>query len=240
MAAFVMRRWVGPVALLVLVLAGCSDHEPSSKSHAPATSTPTSSRTPAPSASPTASPTGAGIPDDFPLAQGLTANSDTKVTTPRRDVKGVDLGPGCWRGAWPGAAVDRLVVQQVGPELSVTRELAVYPDVATARAVADKVRVRATRCHRLAATSGQAAMVVTLLGGDHPGAAHVAASFAETTAGGEPGGGVFVFTRVGRAILAVEDSGEWTRGSAVRGARAVERADRVAVARLCLFRAAGC
>ena len=141
-------------------------------------------------------------------------------------MKGVDLGPGCWRGAWPGAAVDRLVVQQVGPELSVTRELAVYPDVATARAVADKVRVRATRCHRLAATSGQAAMVVTLLGGDHPGAAHVAASFAETTAGGEPGGGVFVFTRVGRAILAVEDSGEWTRGSAVRGARAVERADR--------------
>ena len=82
-------------------------------------------------------------------------------------------------------------------------------------------------------------MDVTLLGGD-TGTAHVAASFATTMAGGQPGGAVFVFTQVGRAILAVEDGGEWTRDSAVRGARDLERADRDLVARLCLFRDAGC
>jgi hypothetical protein len=228
------------MVLLALVLAGCDGHDPSSKGQAPATSTPTSTRTPAPTSSPNASPAGAGIPDDFPLAQGLTADADNTVTTPRRDVKGVDLQSRCWHRSWPGAAVDRLVVQQVGPELSVTRELAVYRDVATARAVAQKVRVHAAQCHRLPATSGQPAMDVTPLSGGHTGVAHVASRFAETTAGGEPGGAVFVFTRVGRAILAVEDSGEWTRGSAVRGARKLEGTDRVVVARLCTFRAAGC
>jgi hypothetical protein len=49
-----------------------------------------------------------------------------------------------------------------------------------------------------------------------------------------------VFTRVGRAVLAVEDSGEWTRGSAVDGARDLVRANRVVVAHLCELSEAGC
>ncbi len=211
--------------LLVVLLAGCSSHETPSRAQAP---------------TPTASSNGEGIPDDFPLAQGLVADGETTISTPRRDVPGVDLAPRCWGGAWPGAALDRLVVQQSGPELSVTRELAVYPDAATAAAVAKRVRVRAAHCHRLPATSGQAATDVTPLGDRNPRVAHVAASFAETTAGGQPGGAVFVFTQVGRAVLAVEDGGEWTRASAVRGARDLQRTDRDVVAHLCLFRDGGC
>jgi hypothetical protein len=221
--------------LTVMVLAGCSNHQTSSQGPTPTGSASSTTHTP----TTTASPNAAGIPDDFPLAQGLTADGDNTVTSPRRDVQGVELEPRCWGGAWPGAAVDRLVVQQVGPEMSATRELAVYPDAATAAAVGKQVRVSAAHCHRLPPTSEQAAMDVTLLDGD-TGTAHVAASFATTTAGGQPGGAVFVFTQVGRAILAVEDGGEWTRDSAVRGARDLERADRDLVARLCLFRDAGC
>jgi hypothetical protein len=136
--------------------------------------------------------------------------------------------------------VDRLVVQQVGPELGVTRELALYPDAETAEAVVEQVRVDAAHCHRLPATSKRAAMDVTLHRVVDTGVADVAASFSETLTGGQPGGSVFLFTPVGRAILAVEDSGEWTRASAVDGARDLERAERDLVARLCVFRHTGC
>ena len=119
------------------------------------------------------------------------------------------------------------------------RELAVYPDARTAAAVADEVRAGAAHCHRLPATAEEDALRVTVVGnGD--GATHVAAAFAETLAGGQPGGAVFVFTRLGRAILAVEDGGEWAPASLVDGAREVQRADRGVVARMCLFSDAGC
>jgi hypothetical protein len=233
-----LTRSVGPTLLLAMVLAGCGDHESSSGAQTPTTSatTPTPTSTPAM----TASPDAAGIPDDFPLAQGLSADGDTKVSTPQRDVKGVDLDPRCWGDGWPGAAVDRLVVQQVGPELGVTRELAIYPDAPTAVRIAKRVSTDAAHCRRLPATSEQPAMDVTLLGNADDRVGHVAASFAETMTGGQPSGGVFEFTRVGRAILAVEDSGEWTRDSAVSGARDLRRTDRDVVSRLCLFRDAGC
>jgi hypothetical protein len=138
---------------------------------------------------------------------------------------------------WPGAAKGRLVVHQVGPELGVTRELVVYRDAAAARTVGDQVRVRATRCHRLPATPHRGAMDVTLQGSAHPRTTTV---FTETLHGGRPGGAVFSFTRVGRAVLAVEDGGEWTRESAVAGARALERSGQDVVARLCMFTKPGC
>jgi hypothetical protein len=235
-----LTRWAGPVALLAVVLTGCRDQAPSNSDQTSATSAPTSTHTSTPTLTPTASPSAAGIPDDLPLTQGLIADGDTTVTTPQRGVRGIDLQPMCWGGTWPGAAVDRLVVEQVGPELGVTRELAVYRDPAAAAAVAKQVRVDAAHCHRLPATSERGAMDVTLHGDDDTGVAAVAASFSETLTGGQPGGAVFVFTRVGRAVLAVEDSGEWTRESAVDGARHLERADRDLVARLGVFDDAGC
>ena len=78
-------------------------------------------------------------------------------------------------------------------------------------------------------------MDVTSYGNIDTGVPHVVASFSETLAGGQPGGSVFVFTRVGRAVLAVEDSGEWTRDSADDGTRHLERADRSLVERMCVF-----
>jgi hypothetical protein len=227
---------VAAMLLTAMVLAGCSDHEPSGKGQAPARSAASSPGTPAS----TPSSNGPGIPDDFSLAQGLVTDRETTVSRARRGVRGVDLSLRCWDRTWPGAAVNRLVVQQVGPELSVTRELAIYPDAATAAAVGKQVRLKAERCHRLPGTSEQAAMVVTPLGDGDTEATHVVASFAETMAGGQPGGAVFVFTQVGRAVLAVEDGGEWTRASAVSGARHLQRTDRDLVAQLCLFRDAGC
>jgi hypothetical protein len=172
------------------------------------------------------------------LAQGLVSDGENTVSAPRRDVKGVDLQPRCGGGAWPGAAVDRLVVEQVGPELGVTRELAVYGTAAIAAAVAEQVRADVDHCHRLTATSRRAATVVTSY--RDTGVADVSASFSETPAAGQPGGAVFVFTQVGRAVLAVEDSGEWTRGSARTGVRRLARADRGVVARLCVFGKSGC
>jgi hypothetical protein len=226
------------MVVLAVVLAGCGGHAASSHGPTPTPSAPTPTGNQTGTPTPTAAPNAAAIPDGFPLAQGLTADADDKVTGPRRGVPGVDLEHQCWGGTWPGAAVDRLVVQQVGPELGVTRELATYADAATAAAVATQVHVRAARCHRLPATSAGPASEVTMLGDD--GGDHVATSFAETSADGQPGGAIFVFTRVGRAVLAVEDGGEWTRDSAVRGARDLQRTDRGLVARLCVFRDAGC
>jgi hypothetical protein len=218
------------VVLLALFVAGCNGHSTSGAGPALGSS---------PTRSSTTSPSGTGIPDDFPLAQGLVADGDSTVSPPQHDAQGVHLERSCWRHAWPGPAVDRLVVQQVGPELGLTRELAVYADPATAAAVAERVQVRAVRCHRLPASAMGAAMDVTSYADSGTGFAH-AASFAETLTGGQPGGSVFVFTRVGRAVLGVEDSGEWTRDSAARGVRDLERADRDVVARLCAFSDAGC
>ncbi|MGA8245633.1 MAG: hypothetical protein WB797_01895 [Nocardioides sp.] len=225
--------------VLAVVLAGCGDHRQSASGPGSATSTPTGTPTPTTSTS-TTQPNATGIPDDFPLAHGLAAGGDTTVSAPKRGVPGIRLQQVCWRDAWPGPAVDRLVVEQLGPELGVTRELAVYPDAATASAVAEQVRVDAAHCHRLPATAGEAAMDVTLHGDADAGVPHVVASFSETLTGGQPGGSVLVFTRVGRAVLAVVDSGEWTRDSAAAGVRQVERADRVLVARMCVFTHAGC
>ena len=132
------------------------------------------------------------------------------------------------------------MVQQVAPEESVTRELAVYRDRATATAVAEKVRAQAAQCHQLPASSDGDAMDVTLEGRADGGDGRLTTGFAETLTGGQPGGSIFVFTQVGRAVLAVEDSGEWTRDSAVDGVRSLERADRGVVARLCVFTDAGC
>jgi hypothetical protein len=228
------------VVLMVIVLAGCGGQSSSDPGQAATKSAPTSTPTPKPAPTPSASRSAAGIPDDFPLALGLVADGDNKVTTPRRNGKGVGLERTCWGAAWPGAAVDRMVVEQVGPELAVTRELAVYPDRATATAVGERVRVRAAHCHQLPTTSEGAAMDVTLERDVDTGGAHSAVSFAETLTGGQPGGSVFVFTQVGRAVLAVEDSGEWTRGSARDGVRDLKRTDRALLARMCVFRDAGC
>lgn len=238
--AIVGSHRLGLVVLVVIVLAGCSEPSSSDSGQASAKSASASPRASTTSPTPTASHNAAGIPDDFPLALGLKADGDTTVTTPQRNVKGVDLQRRCWGGVWPGAAVDRLVVQQVGPELGVTRELAVYPDPAAAAAVGKQVRVRVAHCHRLPATSDGAAMDVTPEDDVVTDGANLAVSFAETLTGSEPGGSVFVFIQVGRAILAIEDSGEWTRESAVDGARDLERADRALVARLCVFRDAPC
>ncbi|WP_155918306.1 hypothetical protein [Marmoricola sp. URHB0036] len=228
--------WVWPV-LLAVALAGCGGEESPTSSRDATTSTPAPTPSPTPTETPTKTPKTAGIPDDFPLAQGLAADGETKVSTPQRSGNGVSLQQRCWGEVWPGAAKDRLVVHQVGPELGVTRELVVYRDAATARAVGEQVRVRATRCHRLPATPHRGAMDVTLQGSAHP---HTTTVFAETLHGGRPGGAVFAFTRVGRAVLAVEDGGEWTRESAVAGARALERSGRDVVARMCMFTEAVC
>lgn len=233
-----LARRLGPVVLLAVVLAGCGDRGVRGADAAGPASAPTSTRNPA--TNPTTSPNASGIPDDFPLAEGLVADGDITVTTPRRDVKGIGLDPTCWGRVWPGAAVDRLVVEQVGPELGLTRELAVYPDAATATAVVEQVRADAARCHRLPATSESAAMDVTPLGHDDTGDVGATTSFAETMAGGQPGGSLFILTRVGRAVLAVEHGGEWTRGTADLGARDLQRADRDLVDRLCLFSGPGC
>jgi hypothetical protein len=231
------RCRAGAALLLVLVLAGCGDHGSSDSGRTATTPAPTPTGTSTPSQTP---PDAGAIPDDFPLAQGLTADGDLTVTTPRRGVKGIGLQHRCWRDAWPGASVDRLVVQQTGPELGVTRELAVYPDAATAAAVGEQVRLDAAHCHRLPATSRGAALDVTSYRDVDTGVAHIEASFSETLAGGQPGGSVFVFTRFGRAILAVEDSGEWIHETAGDGIRHLERADRGVVARMCVFTRAGC
>jgi hypothetical protein len=244
----VLLRRAGALLLLVPVaLAGCgragADDGRGAASHTPAT---TRSATPGPSPTTTdsASPRGAGIPDDFPLGLGLVADGDTSVTPPRRDARGVDLQARCWDHAWPGATVDRLVVEQVGPELGVTRELVLYPDVATARAVVQRVSARAQQCRLLPATSRGPALHVTPYDDVDSGTAQVSAqmpaSFSETPADGQPGGALFELTRVGRAVLAVEDSGEWTRDSAVKGIRVLRRADRDVVARLCVFSKGGC
>ena len=222
-------RSAGLVALLAVLAGGCGTDPHVDAADQPMT-TPTS----------TAPPGSGGIPDDFPLAEGLVADGDTTVSATRRDIPGVRLARTCWGSAWPGAAVDRLVVEQEGPELGVTRELAVYPDAATAAAVGEQVRRDATRCRRLPAASPGAAMDVTMLGDVHTGDSPVVALFAETLGGGQPGGAVLVFTRVGRAVLAVEDSGEWTRESAADGARDLVRANRVVVAHLCELSGAGC
>ncbi|MGC4110218.1 MAG: hypothetical protein QM747_07295 [Nocardioides sp.] len=228
-----VARLVSLLVGVVIVSAGCGDHAGSGSPSDP------SSPAPSTATSPTSATTN-GIPDDFPMALGLRSDGDSTVTTPRHDARGVTLQRTCWGGAWPGSAVDRLVVQQTGPELGLTRELALYPNARAAAQVGRQVRRKAGVCGQIPATRRTTAIDVTAYGDDVTGGAPVTAGFAETLPDGQPGGSVFVFTRVGRAILAVEDSGEWTRDTAGRGVRHLVRSDRALVARLCVFTGTGC
>lgn len=211
--------WLGVV--LTLLVAGCGGHGGQGGYSGPQARGTSSQST---------SPRQPTIPVGFPLARGLVADSETTVSRPRRHVRGIDLPGRCGGAVWPGSSVDRLVVEQVGPELGVTRELAVYRDAAAARAVVGKVRVAVTRCGRSATTFGDR-------DGGRPGAA---LRFARTLPAGRPGGSVYVLTQVGRAVLAVQDSGEWTRATAGGGLRHLERSDRGVVVRMCVFTDAGC
>lgn len=177
-------------------------------------------------------PAGSAIPDDFALDQGMTADSETTVDGPGRDVDGVSFEDLCQTGAWPGAGTaDRLAVHETGIEYGRTRELVTYGSADEAVAAMTALSAAVDGCPESEDRLFQSF--------DADTGYESSLTFGFTYREGI-GGTLFQVVRVGRAILATSASGDFladSLGSGVPG----ETADNAEItALMCTWTEAGC
>lgn len=180
------------------------------------------------------------IPDDFPLDAGsldLTGDGG-EITGPARDIAGVGLatGPCGAAGLDVVPSVDRLAFTSTGPEATDVRELRVYASADHALDVVQQLRVAAGECTTDTTPQGGAIRWARF---DDAATGWDSVSFGYTHEEGL-GGSLFHVVRVGPAVLALRQDGEWSAasmGDGVSGLTAI--ADRIAP-EMCVFTADGC
>lgn len=177
----------------------------------------------APSEPGSPSPTDAAGLDAVPLGAGLTADGETTVDGPGRDVEGAYLEDLCGFTGWPGPPdqrVDRRAVRQAGPELLVVRELVAYDSEGTAAAVLDGLRRQVAGCPRADR------QVVTALDAQvDPDLRGDSVTYATTYRQGL-GGTVVQVTRAGSVLLAVTLGGEYSLAAAEEAVNGLTRTER--------------
>lgn len=176
------------------------------------------------------------IPSSFPLdAAYQDPGGDGQVHKPSRDGDGVTFDP-CGVEAFTMPARDRLAFQVTGPEYADTRELRTYRSADDAVEQLQRLRTAAADC--LSDTSGGPGNdTVWTVENVDTGYDSIAATQIYKQG---LGGGVWVFTRVGRSVLALVEGGEFSTDSVrVRLPALVERAKQIAPS-MCLFTEAGC
>jgi hypothetical protein len=177
------------------------------------------------------------IPADFPIDVAYTdPGGDGEVHPPSGQGQPVLLDP-CGSEAFAMPSQDRLHFQVTAPEYADTRELRTYPSADDAVRQMQRLRTAVAGCPRDASSGDPANASVWATYPADTGYD----SFAVTQTYEQGlGGGVWVFTRVGRSILGLVEGGEFSSETArVRLPAMVERAKQIAPS-MCLFTVAGC
>ena len=179
--------------------------------------------------SPTATGEGAvsAIPDGFPLGRGLESTEGEPLLGPSATADGVPALELCGRPVWPAAGVERLAVTATGVEYRESRELVTFSSTADITSPLGTLREAVGACAD--ATVQDAA----------PSGADDAVTFVEMPAEGL-GGEVFQFVRVGRALYATYQSGEWSPETIGSGVEQLTGRTEAMLPDLCPWTETGC
>lgn len=185
--------------------------------------------------------TEAGVPIDEDLVDMTGDGGSIDGPGPRAE-GAVEVSP-CDRAAWPVTGVERLAVRTTGPEYEESRELVVFADADAAVAAMADLRSAVTGCpteiNEADPTSNQEqAWDVQRANTGYEDSA----TFSLTYTDGLPGGEIWQFTRVGRAIIAVSTGGEYSRQpSSLRFAvRRLTAVTALMTPAMCEYTEAGC
>ena len=176
------------------------------------------------------------IPADFPIdAAHEDPGSDGEVHPPSDEGDPVLFDP-CGLEAFAVPSQDRIFFQVVGPEYGDTRELRTYPSAGDAVRQMERLRSAVSGCPTDPSSDPGGAAIWDTHTVDTGYDSFAAAQTYEQGLGG----GVWVFTRVGRSILAMVEGGEFSRDSAWdRLPNMLDRTRRITPS-MCLFTDAGC
>jgi hypothetical protein len=205
----------------------------------PPSTTVTPTVTPSDTTTPEPDPPGGwrtSIPSDFPIDKGLEAQEDGEKVGPSADAAGINelsICPGTGSGSagWPNTYVARLGAHATGPEFLDGRELITMPDSDAAQAMLDGIRELVAQC------GDGADDVWTVISGPAVGDETLALTHLMKVG---LGGDVYVFTRVGNAILAVDGGGEWAPETASLGLGDLTATARPIVDAMCIYAADPC
>ena len=177
-------------------------------------------------------------PLDFPLETGLPDADGEEVTQegPGVDVEGIMLPDGFCGDSWPPEApVGRLALKQAGPEFAAWRELVTFESAHDAETVVAGLRAAVRECPTLA---GDEAANLTFVSHDVD-SGYDDATFSSTYRQGL-GGVVYQFVRVGHAVLATAQAGEWSPETAETGAEDLNGENSQLTPLMCEYTEAGC
>ncbi len=182
----------------------------------------------------------AGVPIDWDLAD-LTGDGG-RISGPGPDAPGAAEVSPCDRVVWPKAGVDRLAVNTTGPEFAEARELVEFASADEAVAAMGEVRSAVAACpteiNELDPTNSPE-QAWDVLESDTGYEDSVTLSLTYTD--GLPGGQIWQFTRVGKAIIAVSTSGEYAGGrSAALAAVRLTEITRHIAPEMCRYTVDGC
>jgi hypothetical protein len=175
---------------------------------------------------------------DFPLETGLRSADGDELTQegPGPDVEGILLPDGFCGDSWPPEArAGRLALKQTGPEFGLWRELITFESADQAAAAVEGLRLAVEACPTLA---GDEASEVTFVAHDVD-SGYDDATFSYTYSEGL-GGVVYQFVRVGHAVLATAQYGEWAPETTPDGARALNGENSQLTPLMCEYTEDGC
>ncbi|MGB0099627.1 MAG: hypothetical protein WBP61_05040 [Nocardioides sp.] len=177
------------------------------------------------------------IPAGFPLDRGLTSPEGDPLIGPSPTAEGVPALELCGASVWPAPGVERLAVTATGPEYLETRELVTVASSDEIAAVVDEIRRAAADCP-VSPDSGAGASNVTVHAALPAGADDaVTVSVLATDA---LGGGIYQFARVGRALYATYQSGEWAPETVDAGVADLTTDTERILPELCVWTERGC
>ena len=175
---------------------------------------------------------------DFPIENGLATDSDSSIDGPGPDVEGVILPEGfCGAAAWPSSEpAARLAVKVTGPEYGIWRELVTFDSTDEAVAVVEELRAAVADCPQVAADDP--ANDLSFVSHDVD-SGYDDATFSYTYSEGL-GGVVYQFVRVGHAVLATAQAGEWSPETAKSGAEELNGENTQLIPLMCEYTEEGC
>jgi hypothetical protein len=176
---------------------------------------------------------------DFPLDTGLVSGSEFTVTGPGAGVEGVTFPDGfCGTDMWPVPTPPegRLALKVTGPEYAQWRELVTFPTADAAVAALAGISQAVEQCP--AVSGDEPANDLAFV--THPvDSGYDDVTFSYTYSEGL-GGVVYQFVRVGHAILATAQYGEWAPETVATGAEELNGENTQLTPLMCEYTQAGC